>query len=139
MNDPPRVHICLGGIQQHLDELEHCEAGRYSTRWTINKSALSGDRVAFYMRQPWSAFVATGTVHDQSQLQDDKSSAWNRHYMSDISKEAQASRSASPVKRLYGGRPIRSVKTRLPRIATSLQRGARRSRYLTSSSSMNRS
>lgn len=86
MNDPPRVHICFGGTQVHLDELRQCEADRSSIQWTINKSALGGDQVAFYMRRPWSAFVATGIVDDQSQFEDDKSSDWYRHYMSDISK-----------------------------------------------------
>ncbi len=85
MDNPPRVYVCLGTPAEHLEELKDVAAGALWTKWTINKGAVEGDQVVFYMLKPLSAFVAAGIVEDAPRLEDDESSGWYGHYMTDIS------------------------------------------------------
>ena len=57
----PRIHICFGRTDEHLEELRDGSRDEYSW-WTINGKADPGDLAVFYMIAPMSQFVATGTV-----------------------------------------------------------------------------
>ena len=78
---PDRVHVCFGTPPEHYEALEKIAAGEDDIGWwTINKSALPGDQVIFYMVRPLSAFVATGVVTTEPLVEEDKRSAWYGHY-----------------------------------------------------------
>jgi hypothetical protein len=84
----PRVHVCFGTPSHHLEKLLAAAAANDSLRWwTVNRSALPGDRAIFYMISPLSSFVATGVIAEEPRVMDDESSRWHGRYgaaMTDI-------------------------------------------------------
>lgn len=81
----PRAHVCFGTPPHHFKVLEVAAARNDPVDWwTINRSALPGDRVVFYMIAPVSAFVATGVVAEVPWVDNDESSGWPGHYRSEM-------------------------------------------------------
>lgn len=77
----PRVHICFGDPALHLSWFETVTANRKSQGWwTINKSAMLGDVMIFYMIGPTSSFVASGTVASELCIVDDPKNEWYGAY-----------------------------------------------------------
>ncbi len=78
------VQVCICTPPRHLKALEAVAEEREPIWWTINKSALPGDRVVFYMIGPMSAFVAEGIVSTKPKVVSKKSSNWYGDYGANI-------------------------------------------------------
>jgi hypothetical protein len=78
----PRVHICFGNPDRHLAELERAAEKGTSDGWwwTINRWAIPGDRIIFYLIRPMSAFVASAVVASKPWVVEDRDSDWYGHY-----------------------------------------------------------
>jgi hypothetical protein len=82
----PRVHICFGSPNVHLGHLEEvARTGEELGWWTINRSALPGDQVVFYMVKPLSKFVATAVVTTNPWWNDDTTNDWYGYYVAEMS------------------------------------------------------
>ena len=77
----PRVHVCFGTPDLHLPELRKLAERGKSEKWTINKAALPGDRVVFYLIRPISSFVASAMVASKPIFRDQH---WVNQYLAKI-------------------------------------------------------
>ena len=80
---PTRLHVCFGTPPEHVERLKEIAAGE-SNWWTINREALPGDQIAFYMKRPLSQFVAVGVVASEPRFIDDETNDWFGHYRVDV-------------------------------------------------------
>ena len=80
---PTRVHVCFGTPPDHVERLKDIAAGQ-SNWWTINREALPGDQIVFYMKRPLSEFVAVGVVASEPWFIDDEANDWFGHYAVDV-------------------------------------------------------
>ena len=94
---PTRLNICFGTPPQHLKRLKEIAASGEPDWWTINREALPGDQIAFYMKRPLSQFVAVGVVDTKPQLIKDESDEWFGHYAADVTDIAMLPRPVSIV------------------------------------------
>ena len=77
----PRVHVCFGTPDPHRHELNKLAERGKSVKWTINKAALPGDQVIFYLIRPVSSFVASAVVASKPTFRD---KYWENHYLAKI-------------------------------------------------------